>query len=82
VDRANQRAAALIDEGTTDLLDETDQRCVRHERTGPEPLVQFGLRDHARRGFDQEGKKVECLWREVDILARLLEPTCVRVEAI
>jgi hypothetical protein len=70
------RARIPIVELPPDLLDESYQRGIADERSGPETLMQFGLGDDARRLIDQEREQIECLRREVHdrVMAAHLAP--------
>jgi hypothetical protein len=67
VRRADERRRRIaIVEGAPDLFYETHKRRIRHKRSRPQPLVQFGLADHARRLANQEREQIERLRREMN----------------
>jgi hypothetical protein len=51
----------------TKFFHESHERPVRHERSRPESLVQFGLSYHARRFVCQQGQQVERFGRQMDL---------------
>src|SRR5205823_3379414 len=52
------------------------------DRLGPDSRVEFRFRDHRRATFDQEPQQVECLRREMDLLAVSEQQPCLRVERV
>jgi hypothetical protein len=61
----DRRTGIPIADFPPDLLDESHQRGIADERSGPEALMQLRLRDDARCLADQEHEQIEGLRREV-----------------
>jgi hypothetical protein len=77
VRRSNDRCPRVtILQCPSKFLYEHDERCVRHKRSRPEPLVQLGLSHDARRFVCQEGEEIKRLGREMNlnVVSRELPP--------
>src|SRR5438552_4830009 len=77
----NQRRAPIaILERPAQLLHQTDQRRVGHERSRPETLVQLVLPDDARCFDDEQRQQIERLRRQMDSAGVMGQHPLVRVE--
>jgi hypothetical protein len=78
--RADDRLRILIAQDSPQLLDESNQCCIRNEDPGPQALVEVRLSKHTRRFVYQEDQQVESLRREVNLSVGSQQPSLVRIE--
>ncbi len=81
VGRPDDRSLLVVAQRATQLLYQSDERRVRHERIRPEARVYLALRNNGRCVFDQQSQQVESFRRQMNLSAIAQQLTAIRMKS-